>query len=194
MTAISKAEQTRLHILRKAQDVFSKKGYFLASMDEICKTAGVSKGSVYYHFKGKQDLFIAILEQYSLDWMNRWQELSKDTTDATSRLLAIAQHFASDVDSPMNKAVNEFAGSESADPKIREKLLEINESYIPVVRAIIAEGIESGEFRKGDVDQLTMVTFGVLAGIGAVCQMGGLEDPVEFHKMGIQLYLEGLGA
>jgi len=194
MSAVTKAEQTRLHILRKAQEVFSKKGYFLASMDEICKTAGVSKGSVYYHFKGKQDLFIAILEQYSLDWMNKWQELSKDTTDAKSRLLAIAQHFASDLDSPMNKAVNEFAGSESADPKIREKLIQMNESYIPVVRSIIADGVESGEFRSGDVDQMTMVTFGVLAGIGAVCQMVGLEDPVAFHKAGIQLYLDGLGA
>ncbi len=117
MTGISKAEQTKLHILQKAQEVFSKKGYFLASMDEICKTAGVSKGSVYYHFKGKQDLFLAILEQYSKDWLSKWQEISKDTIDARSKLLAIAQHFASDLDSPLTKAVNEFAGSESADPE-----------------------------------------------------------------------------
>lgn len=193
MSVVSKAEQTKLHILRKAQEVFSKKGYFLASMDEICKTAGVSKGSVYYHFKGKQDLFIAILEQYSMDWMNKWLELSADKTDAKSKLLALAQYFASDIDSPLTKAVNEFAGSESADPEIREKLYQINESYIPIVKAIISDGIESGEFRKGDVDQLTLVTFGVLAGIGGVCQMGVIKDPVAFHKFGVQLYLDGLG-
>lgn len=194
MPAISKAEQTKLHILRKAQEVFNKKGYFLASMDEICKTAGVSKGSVYYHFKGKQDLFLAVLGQYSQDWLDKWQGISKDAKNATDKLLAIASDFASDLDSPLTKAINEFAGSEAADPEIREKLYQINESYIPIVREIIVEGMETGEFRKGDVDQMTLVTFGVLAGIGAVCQMGGMEDSVEFHKIGIRLYLDGLGA
>ncbi len=83
-----------------------------------------------------------------------------------------------------------------ANPQIRkrEKLYQINESYIPIVRDIIREGIESGAFRKGDVDQLTLVTFGFLAGIGAVCQMNDMQNPVEFHKESIQLYLDGLGA
>lgn len=194
MEAITKAEQTRRHILDKAREVFSRKGYFQASMEEICSHAGVSKGSVYYHFTSKQELFLSILERYSEEWLAKWREKAAGVSDARERLLALAEHFALDLDSPLMNAAQEFAGSESAKPEVREQLMKMNASYIPVVREIVEDGIASGKFRKEDPDFLTLTVFGYLAGVGAVCEMTGRSDATAFHREAVELFLRGLSA
>lgn len=190
----SKAEQTKNMIAGKAKEVFCLKGYFQASMEDICAHAGVSKGSVYYHFKSKADLFIYILEQFVEDWLIKWQEKSRGITSAKNKLYALAEHYASDYESPLTQATTEFAGSESADPGVKEKLNELNGRYIPVVQAIITEGVRNQEFKAIDVDDLTLVTFGYLAGIGAVCQMVSTTEITKIHKLATDIFLTGLGS
>ena len=51
----------RDQIIDAAAAVFSQKGYHPASMDAIAQTAGVAKGSLYYHFHSKSDLFTAVV-------------------------------------------------------------------------------------------------------------------------------------
>ena len=50
---MKKSEQTRGRLLEAALRVISRKGYSAATVDEIVKEAGVSKGVAYYHFKSK---------------------------------------------------------------------------------------------------------------------------------------------
>ncbi len=50
-------------ILLGALEVFTTQGYAAASMDRIAKTAGVSKPTLYTHFKNKEGLFIALVQQ-----------------------------------------------------------------------------------------------------------------------------------
>lgn len=49
-------------ILQAATALFSDKGFKDASMAELCKLTGVAEGTIFYHFKSKEDLFVAILE------------------------------------------------------------------------------------------------------------------------------------
>ena len=44
-------------------EVFAKRGYRDASVDEIAERAGYSKGAIYFHFSGKDDLFFALIEE-----------------------------------------------------------------------------------------------------------------------------------
>ena len=57
------SSQKAQEILRAARQVFIAKGFEAASMDAVAKTAGVSKATVYAHFKSKSDLFAAIVAQ-----------------------------------------------------------------------------------------------------------------------------------
>jgi AcrR family transcriptional regulator len=50
-------------LLEAAARVFARRGFREASMDEIAGEAGFSKGGVYWHFSGKDELFIALLEE-----------------------------------------------------------------------------------------------------------------------------------
>ncbi len=55
-------ERTAL-ILQAAYDVLVEKGYYEASMDEIAARVGISKGTLYLHFKSKEDLIFMLIEQ-----------------------------------------------------------------------------------------------------------------------------------
>ncbi len=50
-------------LLQAALEVFAERGYRDATIDEIAAAAGYSKGAVYWHFDGKDDLFFALLEE-----------------------------------------------------------------------------------------------------------------------------------
>jgi AcrR family transcriptional regulator len=50
-------------ILQVAKKKFSKKGYQKTSMNEIVTAAGVSKGSLFYHYRSKEELFFRVLNQ-----------------------------------------------------------------------------------------------------------------------------------
>ena len=56
---------TRATVLKAALTVFSKKGYAAARLDDVAKTAKVTRGAIYWHFKGKADLYNTLIEEMS---------------------------------------------------------------------------------------------------------------------------------
>ncbi len=55
---------TRTKLLEAARDVIRMKGYTATTVDDICGTAGVTKGSFFHHFASKEQLGIAAIEQF----------------------------------------------------------------------------------------------------------------------------------
>ena len=60
---MKKSEATRLTILQKAFDLIYVKGYQTTSVDEIIATTQVTKGAFYYHFKTKDGMGLAIINE-----------------------------------------------------------------------------------------------------------------------------------
>lgn len=60
---MSKAAATRLTILEKAFELIYTKGYQTTSIDDIIATTKVTKGAFYYHFKNKDEMGLAIIEE-----------------------------------------------------------------------------------------------------------------------------------
>lgn len=66
MTTLSdKAKATRKRILEAAIRVFSQKGYHDTRVDEIVEESGSSKGSVYFYFPGKEQIFLALIDEFA---------------------------------------------------------------------------------------------------------------------------------
>lgn len=59
----SEAMETRTQILDAAERVFLNKGVLSASLNDIATEAGVTRGAIYWHFKNKHDLFMAMVER-----------------------------------------------------------------------------------------------------------------------------------
>jgi len=60
---MKKAAATRLHILQKAFELIYSKGYQTTSIDDILATTQVTKGAFYYHFKNKDEMGMAIINE-----------------------------------------------------------------------------------------------------------------------------------
>ncbi len=75
------AERTREALLTAASKVFLERGVARATLDEVAQAAGVTRGAVYWHFRDKLDLFLAIADRARAPYEGLF-------TDLTTRLLA----------------------------------------------------------------------------------------------------------
>jgi AcrR family transcriptional regulator len=62
----SRTEQTRQVLLAAACEVFAEQGFAAAKMTDIAARAGLSVGSIYHHFGGKSELYLALWRRYHL--------------------------------------------------------------------------------------------------------------------------------
>jgi TetR/AcrR family acrAB operon transcriptional repressor len=69
------AEQTRSAVLTAASKVFLERGVARATLEEVAQAAGVTRGAVYWHFRDKLDLFLAISERARMPYEGRLTDL-----------------------------------------------------------------------------------------------------------------------
>ena len=62
-SARANPRDARAALLRAAAAVFAERGFQDASVEDIARRAGYSKGAIYWHFESKDDLFLALLEE-----------------------------------------------------------------------------------------------------------------------------------
>ncbi|MCE1116776.1 MULTISPECIES: TetR family transcriptional regulator [Pseudomonas] len=64
----AEVEQTRQRLLDAAERVFSDRGYAVARLEDIADVAGLTRGSIYWHFDGKPELLEAVIERAWFPW------------------------------------------------------------------------------------------------------------------------------
>jgi AcrR family transcriptional regulator len=64
MTRAERSEQTRAELIEAARAVFLRRGFHGASLDEISAEAGYTTGAVYSRFGGKDELFLAVMDEH----------------------------------------------------------------------------------------------------------------------------------
>ena len=82
------AEEIKKEIAYKAESLFSQKGYAATSMEEICEITERSKGSIYYHFKSKEELFLFVVKQHTYDWLEKWNEKELYSTSTENYMVS----------------------------------------------------------------------------------------------------------
>jgi AcrR family transcriptional regulator len=87
----ARTDATQLRILDAATEVFSARGFSAATMADIVEHSGASIGSIYHHFGGKKELFLAIYDRLSVDVELRVAEAARDATELDSQQ-AFAAH------------------------------------------------------------------------------------------------------
>jgi AcrR family transcriptional regulator len=82
--------ETRAKITKAAQDLFSRTGYESASVAEICKLAGISKGAFYHHFPSKQSVFMELLADWLKGLDQGLEVLRSGQSDLSQSLIRMA--------------------------------------------------------------------------------------------------------
>jgi AcrR family transcriptional regulator len=68
-------EETRAELVEAAARVFARRGFHGASIQEIAREAGYSTGAIYWHFSGKDALFLAVYEAYATTRVREFEEI-----------------------------------------------------------------------------------------------------------------------
>src|SRR3954453_3244670 len=92
LTPERRRELTRTASIDAPADVFSKRGFHAASLEEIAETAGFTRGAIYKNFENKEELFFAVVERRIDAHLNRFREVlaeDKAAAPAPARLAAL---------------------------------------------------------------------------------------------------------
>jgi AcrR family transcriptional regulator len=116
----------RERLLDAAAAVFAERGYRAASVDDIAAAAGVTKGAVYWNFEGKEDLFLALIEE-RVD--RRAHELIGVTESAprevaTAPLVSRGMSSLVDEQQALVRLIGEYWGLAVRDKQVRKRYVE----------------------------------------------------------------------
>lgn len=116
-------EGSRARVLDAATEVFARRGYERATVDEIAREAGLSKGTVYWNFASKEDLFVALLAERIDQPTRELMEMSRTTPREQPTAAAVdAGLTALATERPeMFKLVLEYWAAATRDPKLRKR-------------------------------------------------------------------------
>ncbi|MBV8986141.1 MAG: TetR/AcrR family transcriptional regulator [Acidimicrobiia bacterium] len=98
LTPERRRELTRSTLIDAAADVFAKRGFHAASLEEIAEAAGFTRGAIYKNFENKEELFYAVIEKRIGSQLERFREVLGEDRDAAtdpSRLSAIWEDMLS---------------------------------------------------------------------------------------------------
>ena len=82
----TKGMQTRQDIIEKSMQLFSVKGYFNTSVNDILAVTGLTKGGLYGHFRNKEDIWYAVYDQAVAIWRNIVLKGAEEITDPLERI------------------------------------------------------------------------------------------------------------
>lgn len=162
-------EETRQTILQSALEAFAQRGYSQTTMDEIAAKAGVSKGALYWHFKDKKTLFLAVCEERASALEKAMRSALEEpgtTLDKIARLLISTLRFCA-----KNRPFAVILGflRVRQDPAVGLQAGEPLRTWYSEARSILSQvvqkGIETGEIREVDPSLTASLIIGTVDGL-----------------------------
>lgn len=152
--------KTKRKIFETAMQLFADKGYEATSIEEITATVGVAKGTLYYHFSSKEEIFNFLVEE----GMKLLKNSIKIKTDKVSNyidkiraIILIQIKVIVKYESLITIILSQMWGKEERNKRSRQYVLE----YIEIIEEIIKKGIEKGEIVGGDPSAIAAEIFSV---------------------------------
>lgn len=162
-------------IYQAAIEVFAEYGFDQAKMDDIAHLAGVAKGTIYYHFSSKEELFNCLMNegiQKLIDsTRHRIQQFQSPLEQLNALLEAHLQFFA--YNGKLAKLLlNEVFGTKERQHQFRLKLRE----YLQLIESVLISGIEKGEIDVKYPTEMASSIFGA-ASVVALQKIYSLDEP-----------------
>jgi AcrR family transcriptional regulator len=183
----------REQILVTAKSMFIQQGYHGLAMRQISEALGVSKAALYYHFKDKEELFLAILSS-NLD------ELEKAIDDIQSKPISYSEKIVSFVEYVLKQPAEQRAIIRLASQEIsqlsatsRKKFDKTyHDQFIGKLQAIFQAGVENHEFRSMDSAVATWALLGIMYPYFYPAHAGATPVRAETIRQIISIYLNGV--
>lgn len=153
--------KTKRAIFEAAIRIFSESGYNGATMDDIANAANVAKGTLYYHFKSKEEIFNFIISEGINLMEEELRQVGKIQGDSLFKLRELCKvqlSFLHRNKEFFKVLMSQLWGQELRQLELRNKL----GIYLNSIEVYIKEAMEQGLIRKGDSSFIAYTFFGSL--------------------------------
>lgn len=159
----------RQQILNAAYEVFSRKGYHQATVDEIIALADTGKGTVYNYFVNKEQLFYTLIQERCQPFEMALEQVSESGQPALvkieSMVLLFLKFYIQNADL-WRVLIHEIRGielgSSAIKPETREKYHDVYRRTTGRLEKVIAEGVSQGVLREYDAAKAAYGLFAVI--------------------------------
>ncbi len=144
----------REQILAGAWRVFKLKGFDAASMNDITREAGVSKGTIYVYFSNKEDLFAALIDHHRQEFATSIRHILAGTEEVREGLEQFGRAFANKmICSEMIPAMRSVIGVIDRMPKLAQRFfISAPNNVRTVLQDFIQHQVTLGHLKVDDVD------------------------------------------
>jgi AcrR family transcriptional regulator len=160
-------EERRRQIMEAALACFVRKGYHKTTMDDIVAECGLSKGTLYWYFENKDDLFVSLIKSYFFDVRQGTDAVLQQYPTASGKLRGLAQAFVEffKVGGEYFSVLFEFWLQSALRDELNQFMSTALSQYRRIVAGVIAEGIQSGEFKAVNADQVALAAMAAFDGL-----------------------------
>jgi len=161
MGMIANMNRTKRRIFEKTMELFAKKGYEATSIEEITAVVGVAKGTFYYHFETKEEIFNFLVEEGIKLFSNSVVvKTSKADTlfEKVKAIILVQIKIVMRYENFIRMIAGEMWGDEPRNIFCREALFK----YVDTIEAIITEASEKEGKSVEDPKVLADALFGLL--------------------------------
>lgn len=190
---ISRSErqrQTREALVFAARAVFAEVGYHAASLDQIARHAGFSKGAVYSNFEGKAALFLAVMDaNFELAYTEAWDPFQR-VEDVVSAEVAgrWSPEEVADAMTGFALATLEFVAAAARDDALAEELAKRMDQLLDAYTDIAEKSRAADETIP--VEQMGALLAALDQGAGVLLLGGGRGVDQRLLRMGIRRLLD----
>jgi AcrR family transcriptional regulator len=180
-------------ILRAAKALFFEQGYHRLAMRQIAEAVGVTKAALYYHFKDKEQLFLAMLGSFLEEIEGIIDGAQAQGGDARQRIHMLVEGILS---LPVEqRAMIRLASQEMAHltPQGRRAFEALyHRKFIQKIQTILQVGIESGELKAMDSGVAVWLLLGMMYPYFYPAHTMEMPPPSEVLDQLLTIYLEGI--
>jgi len=160
---MDKAER-RQQILNHARDVFAKRGYYAAKIDDIVAAAGIARGTFYLYFEDKRAIFEEIVDRVftrlgmtilRVDPADAARDVGSQIQENIRRIVALLLE-----DKPTTKIM--LSDAVGVDAAFDRKLLSFYDEVATLLEQALRDGQALGVVAQGDTRMYAFLTLGAL--------------------------------
>ena len=154
--------KTKRKIFDTSMELFAQKGYDATSIEEITAVVGVAKGTLYYHFSSKEDIFNFLVEE-GINLLKRSLMIktsqAKTTAEKVRAIILVQKKILIKYESLVRMIAGQTWGSDARSNSCREQLF----TYVDTIESIIKEGVEKGDIERGTPRGIATDIFGMMS-------------------------------
>ena len=161
MPARAALSPRRIEILKSAAAAFRRRGYHGASVEEIADALHMTKGSLYYYFRNKEEI-LYFCHDYSLDilldLLGKVEAEGRPPEEKLRRLVVAFVHMI----------IDELHGTaltmdlQALSPRALRRIIAKRDRFDRGVRRVLQEGMDAGAFAPGDPKLLAFAILGAV--------------------------------